>query len=447
MSVLAERMNGLRWRLRAMRHLWKRGAQPTQTFLPIEQLPQPVHRKEEPEPEPAGCIDQPHTTVRREVVDIAGWILFPEQPTARVEVRLGERSLGLARLGVARPDVADAMDFDHAWNSGFQLTVDLQEWDVPDGPTSLSAVATSARGERYELESEPLIVKPAKPPKPRKLPLPSPLTGRPPDDGRPRALVFTHQLNLGGAQLYLLDLLRALTRSGRNSFTLVSAVDGRLRPEIEGLGIPVHISGIAPFDDLSSYIGRVEELAAWAVDRDFEVTLINTATALTLPGAEAAELLGIPVVWAIHESFTPPLLWRGFDPEMMARAEAALAKASSLVFEADATRAIFEPIAAPARCLTLPYGLDLEPIDARRRDFDGTAAREDAGIPPDAELIVCVGTIEPRKAQLMLAQAFDIVATRHPQHAPGVRRRSRRQRFCGAERLHRVLREFIAGFT
>src|SRR5690349_24505588 len=61
-----------------------------------------------------------------------------------------------------------------------------------------------------------------------------------------------------------------------------------------------------------------------------------------------------------------------------------------------------------------PYGLDLEPIDAHRAQFDGAAARREAGIPADAELVVCVGTVEPRKAQVMLAQAFDMVAARHP---------------------------------
>jgi D-inositol-3-phosphate glycosyltransferase len=409
---MAERMNGLRWRLRAMRRLWRRGALPTQSFLTAEEIHGPVEKS--PAPQPAGRIDQPHTEVRRGVVDIAGWVLFPEQPTARVEVRLGGRPLGLARLGVPRPDVAAEIELDHAWNSGFQLTVDLEEWDGPDGPATFSVVATSARRERFEIESEILTVKPAKPPQPPEVPPPSAITGRPKADRRPHVVVFTHQLNLGGAQLYLLDLLRALVKSGAGSFTMVSATDGYLRPQIEDLGIPVHISGVAPFDDLSCYIGRVEELTAWAADRGFDAALVNTATALVLPGVEAAELLGIPVVWAIHESFPPTQLWRGFSPEMMARAEAALARASALVLEAEATREIFEPIAGADRCRTLPYGLDLEPIDAHRREFDRDAVRRDAGISAEAELIVCIGTVEPRKAQLMLAQAFDLVAAKHP---------------------------------
>ena len=62
----------------------------------------------------------------------------------------------------------------------------------------------------------------------------------------------------------------------------------------------------------------------------------------------------------------------------------------------------------------LPYGLDLEPIDASRAGFDRAAARRDAGIAEDAEVVLCVGTVEPRKAQLPLAQAFSLIAARHP---------------------------------
>ena len=72
----------------------------------------------------------------------------------------------------------------------------------------------------------------------------------------------------------------------------------------------------------------------------------------------------------------------------------------------------------------LPYGLDLAPIDAGREHFDPAAARREAGIPEDAELVICVGTVEPRKAQLPLAQAFELIAESHPDAAPRLRRRA-----------------------
>jgi glycosyltransferase involved in cell wall biosynthesis len=43
------------------------------------------------------------------------------------------------------------------------------------------------------------------------------------------------------------------------------------------------------------------------------------------------------------------------------------------------------------------------------------AARREAGIPEEARLVVCIGTIEPRKAQVPLAEAFDLIGAKHPE--------------------------------
>jgi len=245
-------------------------------------------------------------------------------------------------------------------------------------------------------------------------PLPPPPfpTPQPPTKAGPAVLVYTHHLGLGGGQLYLLDLVRGLVEQDAGSFTLVSALDGRLREDFEALDVPVHIHGVL-HDDLGSHIGRLEELVAWSRGRDFDVALLNTATVLALPGAELAQVLHIPYVWAIHESFHPNVLWSVLSREMREIAETALANADTLVFEAQATRRLFEADAGKARCLTLPYGLDVASLDANRAAFDNARAREEAGIPADAELIVCIGTIEPRKAQNTLAQAFSLIADQH----------------------------------
>ncbi|HEU4739152.1 MAG TPA: glycosyltransferase family 4 protein [Solirubrobacterales bacterium] len=405
MSEGGERLNGLRWRLRATRALWQRGASP-------EGVVDAAGRKRT---DPVAQLDKPAAGewVEGGAISVAGWLFFPEAATARVEVFLGSYSLGPARIGAPRMDVARIWDDPHAAAAGFELDADLGEWDGGEGEHDLLVVATSVDGQRHEIE--PVRVKVGtRPEKPGRLEPPSARTGTPASDRRPHVLVVTHQLTLGGAQLYLLDLLRELVRTETATFTLVSSVDGPLRAEVEALGIPVHITSLAPYDDTSSHIGRVEELVAWSRGRDFDAALLNTATAWTVTGAEAAAELGIPVVWAIHESFPPSVLLADFSPGVRERTKQALASAAALVFEAEATKRLYEPVAGAERCHMYPYGLDLEPIDAHRAAFDAAAARAEAGIPADAELVVCVGTVEPRKAQVMLAQAFDLVAARHP---------------------------------
>jgi D-inositol-3-phosphate glycosyltransferase len=358
-----------------------------------------------------GRIDQPGAgaTVERGAFAVSGWALFPNAATSRVEVRLGGEPLGLAQLGVARPDL-EGRGGGEGILAGFTLVADLESWPGADGTVEVGAEALSVAGERLELGPVGITVAPApelSQPPPRER-----IAAEPPSGGR-RVLVCTHQLCLGGASRYLLELLGALVKDGTASPVVLSPIGGPLRAYLEELGIPVHVSGPMPLDDVEALDGRIEEIRAWAAAQGFELAFVNTASALTLCGAEAARRLGLPTVWAIHESFEPAVLWAGIDAAVRQRLEETIGEASLAIFEADATRRIFEPL-LPGRCLTVNYGLDLEPIDALRAEFDREAARRRLGIPADAELIVCVGSIEPRKAQASLAQAFALIADRHP---------------------------------
>lgn len=399
-KTVLDRLKGLRWRLRATLRVWTPGASPD---LPMIEPPPVV-------PEPEGSLDLPTgaPVLRRGPVTLHGWSRFPSGPTSRVEVWLGEQSLGRARIGVPRPDVSAALELTPREALGFELTTNLIAWPGEDGETELRATATSCAGERFEIE--PLALKVA-----GAAPLPSsPTPARTPAVTRKpglRTLVVAHQLDRGGAQLYLMDLLRELLRTEAINPTVLAGRDGALREELEALGVPVHVSGVTAAEGLSAHLGRVEELVAWAAEREFEVAFVNTATSLVLPGVEMAQRLGLPTVWAIHESYEPARLWDDIDGSVRERAERALSWSQPL-FVAAATQRLFEPL--NPRGLTIPYGLDLEPIDSRRAGFDRDAARDAAGIPRDAEVVLCVGSIEPRKAQVPLAQAFDRIASRHP---------------------------------
>ena len=293
--------------------------------------------------------------------------------------------------------------------AGFELSTNLADWPGENGEATLEAIATSVTGERLELRSIPITVGS------------QPRSTRPSDPilvsdrfAGPPLLVFNHQLDIGGAQLYLVELLRELVQLGAANPVVVSAIDGSVRHQLEELGIPVHISGVVPVNDARAYAEQIEKLTLWSRDGGFKAVLINTATALSLPGADVAAQLGIPAVWAIHESFSPSILWSYLDPYVRRRGEETLREAAQLVFQADTTRYLYESKASPGRCVTLPGGLDLVPIEAQRDSFDRAAARHEAGIPADADLVLCIGTVEARKAQLALAQAFGLVAEQHP---------------------------------
>jgi D-inositol-3-phosphate glycosyltransferase len=361
------------------------------------------------DPLPWGSLDFPRAGARFEggLVELRGWALFEGAPVARVEAWLGELPLGRARLGLPRPDVAAVHTGPDAAVCGFELRAGL-EVPAADAEAALRVVATSVDGERRELGAVPVVLgargQPAPPP------ARVPLGGRG-GSGR-RLLAFSNVLTLGGAALHLYDLLGEMRRQGLVDPTVVTAIDGPLRQELEAQGVPVHLLGPLPLDDLEGYRDRVEEIAAWAAVGEFDLVLVNTATGLTLPGADVGRLLGLPVVWTIHESFPPALLWDGLGPGLREHAEARLAEARLAVFESEATRRLYPSVLD--RSVTVPYGLDLAPIEAVRQGFDRETTRRELGIPEDADLAICVGTIEPRKAQVQLARAFDLIADRHP---------------------------------
>jgi D-inositol-3-phosphate glycosyltransferase len=409
MKSLRERLNGLRWRLTATRRLWSAGAQPNMPFLaPVSPVPTDCHGKiDEPEP---------NAVLERGMFDVQGWSFFVSGPTARIELRLGESSLGRARVGIPRPDIRDGLDDQWGAAAGFNASVDIEDWPEEDGPTILHAVAISAAGERHELDPVPVEVVGASrnrreetkiPPPPADTPLAPSRRGR-------RLLVFTHQLDLGGAQLYLLELIGALLEAETVNPTVVSGVDGEIRERLEGLGVPVHIAGLLSIDDLSAHIGQLEELAAWSAGRDFEAALVNTATPFAFPGGELAARLGIPALWSIHESVKPQVMWSHMHPGVRRRAEQALADATLALFVAEPTQRLYEGAVPPERCLTVPYGFDFGPIEEARETLDREAERRSLGIPPEAEVVLCLGTVEPRKRQVPLAQAFEMVADEHP---------------------------------
>ena len=63
-----------------------------------------------------------------------------------------------------------------------------------------------------------------------------------------RVLVTTHDLNLGGGQLYLHELMLRLARRGVR-FALTSPRSGVLVDELEAMGVPVLVTGPTPVQD------------------------------------------------------------------------------------------------------------------------------------------------------------------------------------------------------
>jgi D-inositol-3-phosphate glycosyltransferase len=393
----------------------------------VERLdPIPITAGDDDEPPgPAGHLELPAagTTVPPEVVAVEGWALAPE-PLARVEILVDGRDAGLARpLASPRPDLASLPE-PIAPLAGFTHTVDLDGRQPGDRVHVGAELVTRTR--RSALDSVAVTVGPRRDDV-RVAPHVQTLRTRVADvcaepaaaDLPPvRLLVVTHQLGLGGGQLYLTELLRRLLVELDISCLVVSPRDGPLRAELEDLGATIHLSGDYPVTSPGRYEAALLELAALARDHGCNVALVNTMGAFI--GADLARRLGIPAVWAIHESYPLGEYWHaaygpdGSDPYVRVQAVEALAEAAALVFEADATRRQYEPYADGRRLLTVPYGITVADVDQYRADADRAALRRANGITDDATVLLCMGTYEPRKGQGALAAAFAEIADDFP---------------------------------
>lgn len=358
------------------------------------------------------------------VVDVRGWAICDDAVTARVDVSVNGFGYGKARLGIARPDVASRHRRADAIISGFEAVLELGSLDLKDARAQIGISVASAAGKTHDLGVTEVLLPSAVEDlagagsSARGVSRPVASTLAP--AAALRVLAFTHHLGLGGGQLYLFELLRLLSRSPDFRATLMAPEDGPLRPRTEALGIPVVVDAQHPIASIDQYEARQEQLAGWVRERDFNIVLANTLG--TFPAVDLAARLELPSVWAIHESFSLPSFWRAaygppgaVHPLVRARAEAAFASAGAVVFEADATRELFVRLGDPRRFVTVPYGIDVEAIDGYAASVSRSDARRRLRLPQDATILLCLGTIEPRKGQAMLAEAFESVAKAHPE--------------------------------
>jgi glycosyltransferase involved in cell wall biosynthesis len=239
-----------------------------------------------------------------------------------------------------------------------------------------------------------------------------------PSEGELNVVAFTHDLGLGGGQLWLSELLRRADAGNAFPCTVVAPSPGPLLERFEAQGIKVHLTGDTPVKHWESYEGRVGEMASWCARHGHNAALVNTFGAFM--GVDIATRLGLASVWAIHESWTPDAIWSAaygaghVDPLIPPAVAAAVRATGALIFEADETRRQYAPAAGPDRTVVVHYGVDLEAIDAYRNAHSKGDARKHLDLTREARVLLVMGTTEPRKAQTVLASAFARVVHDHP---------------------------------
>jgi glycosyltransferase involved in cell wall biosynthesis len=357
---------------------------------------------------------------------VRGWALHGLEAVGRLDVLVNGERVGSARLGLARPDVGTDRSGPNAIVSGFEYWVDLTAVPSPTFTSRLQLVAASSDGGAVPL-FERVVHRRVNEPDTEQSDRESIVALRrdrllsaiaAPSSSELNLVVFTHQLDYGGGQLWLDEFLKKAGAGTRFACTLISYKDGPLRELAEERGIAVHVTNEPPVDDIEGYEGRITELAALVAGGGHNVALVNTAPVFS--GADVASRLSLPTVWAVHESFTPTVLLAvafgsQIHPHLFDVARRAISAADALVFEAHATLDLYAPWAKPGHSVVVPYGVDTRQILDYAGKVSRDAARADVGIRSESRVILVMGTIEQRKAQTRVAQAFARIADDHPE--------------------------------
>jgi glycosyltransferase involved in cell wall biosynthesis len=372
---------------------------------------------------------------------LTGWALTESDPLSRVELVVAGQEAGRARMGLPRPEVARRLQVPHAEVSGFEGLVDLSEFvAASSGGAGAGGGSRGGEGELAEVEieargwslrgasrvvaSRTVSVRRPAPVAAVAAPARDRLAGDEasgldrPSEGALNLVCFTHDLGLGGGQLWLSELLRRASAGSAFECTVVAPTPGPLIERFEAQGIGVHLTGETPVRHGASYEGRVQEMVTYCSGHGYNAALVNSFGAFM--GADIATRLGLGTVWAIHESWRPSALWSvaygasPVDPAVPAAVALAMRSAGALIFEAEETRLQYADAAGPDRAVVVPYGIDVSTVEEYRASTSKAQARQALDVPEDARVLLVLGTTEPRKAQTMLAAAFAQVASEHP---------------------------------
>ena len=373
-----------------------------------------------------GSLDTPRDgeEVQGDSLVVQGWASIDGRGPARVEVSIDGLPVGRARLRVARPDVAipgrelgPLAGFEYraslseSGSAGVEISVAVVGFEggrecLPPRTVRRVGRACSAedttRASTLRHRTERLIKE----------------VGHRPHRQDFHLLVFTHGLSLGGGELYLSELLRHLAPQLPRC-TLVSPADGELREVLEEWGIEVVVTGRTISNDAETYEGHIRELSLFILGSEPDVVLLNTLGVWS--AGDAAQRIGLPTIWSIHESFElehwleAALGHAKWHPYLKDRLLATLAATDRLVFEAEATSELFAPYADAERRVVVRYGVDIDGIARYEWTFDREAARAEYEIRDDAVVLLSVGVIVERKAAACLMEAFIEIADVHPE--------------------------------
>jgi len=222
-------------------------------------------------------------------------------------------------------------------------------------------------------------------------------------------LLATHNLNLEGAPLFLLEYGRYLASQPGFTVHLVSPVDGPLRERFAATGISVEIVDLKPALTAGSapeFHATLAQLAPRFAAAKYNLVVPNTMVAFW--GVHLAHKLGVPSLMYVHESapvrrFFAPLL----PPALIPEVEAAFGLADRVAFIAAASMPVHARHERHGNFLYTPSWIDVARLESYRAANPHAALRAKLGLSADALVVANIGTVCERKGQHIYVRAIE----------------------------------------
>lgn len=231
-----------------------------------------------------------------------------------------------------------------------------------------------------------------------------------------RVLMISHDSSLYGAQLSLLGLLERLDRSRFDPW-VVAPCEGQLTEAIRALNISLSIFPIVHWIASgkaaeNTWIHRARTIATglrgrvWALAHLIErngIDIVYTNTVTCLEGALAARITGRPHVWHLREQVVGNSQLRSVVPAFLIPWIVHALSRRTLVNSRHLYRAY------DSYLFRGKLGVVYNGVDPAKFDIDRTEAacslRAELGLPLNCKIVAIIGSIIPRKGQLLFVDA------------------------------------------
>jgi glycosyltransferase involved in cell wall biosynthesis len=202
----------------------------------------------------------------------------------------------------------------------------------------------------------------------------------------------THNANLEGAPLHLLELAMLLQNEG-NTVLLLSPKNGPLLQLAKQKNVPCRVVPCL-YDEDFSMIHLQQDLPL-----HLDLIIVNTILGARIVEIVHTAPVQVPILWIIHESEGQEIMDNNafITPDIFTMADAVL-------FTAYTTKTVYEQWDT-GNMHVIHNGIHLDTESISRYQSQKHILRENFLIPPNAQLVSLIGTVCPRKGQKEFTEA------------------------------------------